>query len=102
MEDVGLLINLVLALAAAAVGGAVAHRLRQPPIVGYLVAGTAIGPFTPGPVGDLHQVQTLATVGVALLKFAIGIEFSLATLRRVRAIALGGGTLYIILLILLV
>jgi monovalent cation:H+ antiporter-2, CPA2 family len=66
-------------------------------IVGYLLAGVAIGPFTPGFVGDREQIAALAEVGVIFLMFALGIEFSLRELARVRAVALGGTTLQVLL-----
>ena len=67
-----------------------AHRLRQSVIVGYLLAGVVIGAFTPGFVGDREQIAALAEVGVIFLMFALGIEFSLRELARVKRIALAG------------
>src|SRR3712207_4755925 len=91
MDELSLLVDLVLAVATGLVGGLVAQRLGQPVILGYLAAGVAIGPFTPGPVGDIHNLSVLAEAGVALLMFALGAELSLAELRRVgRAAILGG------------
>jgi monovalent cation:H+ antiporter-2, CPA2 family len=87
------------AVAAALVGGAIAARLRQPVIVGYLVAGVAIGPFTPGFTGDVEQISALADVGVILLLFALGVEFSLRDLRSVRDVALPGGVLQVALVL---
>src|SRR5215213_3202652 len=88
------------AVAAALVGGAIAARLRQPVIVGYLAAGVAIGPFTPGFTGDVEQISALADVGVILLLFALGVEFSLRDLRSVRDVALPGGVVQIALVLL--
>ena len=68
----------------------VAVRLRQPPIVGYLVAGMVIGPFTPGFVGDVDQISDLAEVGIVLLLFALGVEFSFRELAPVRRVAVPG------------
>ena len=84
------ILNLGVAVALALVGGAVAVRLRQPPIVGYLVAGVVIGPFTPGFVGDQEQIKVLAELGVVLLLFALGVEFSLRELARVRRVVVPG------------
>ncbi len=92
-----LLVDLVLAVLAAFFGGIIATRLRLPVITGYLLAGIAIGPFTPGPVGDVHRVQTLAELGVALLMFALGTQFSLHELKAVGRGAVGGGLLQILL-----
>ena len=85
-------------LIAAVVGGFVARALRQPLIVGFVLAGTVIGPFTPGPsVTDLHTFELFAEIGVILLMFSIGIEFSLRDLLRVKWVALIGGPLGIVL-----
>src|SRR6185312_2739534 len=71
-------------------GGLVAHRLRLPPLVGYLLAGVALGPFTPGFVADAQLAPQLAEIGVILLMFGVGIHFSLRDLLAVRRIALPG------------
>ncbi len=96
MEELGLIITMALALAAALVGGMVARRLRQPVLLGYLLAGIAIGPFGLGLVRDLEQVQALAGIGVILLLFALGLEFSLGELKRVGRVATLGGTIQIV------
>src|SRR5207248_7261322 len=85
-----LILNIAVAVLIALVGGLLAHRLRQSVIVGYLLAGMVIGPFTPGFVGDRAQIAALAEVGVIFLMFALGIEFSLKDLARVKAVALAG------------
>jgi CPA2 family monovalent cation:H+ antiporter-2 len=77
----GLELTLLIALAAALVLGAIAHRLGMPPIIGYVIAGLAVGPATPGFVAGREEVLALADVGVALLMFSIGLQFSLAELR---------------------
>ncbi len=82
--------NVAIAVAVALIGGLLAHRLRQSVIVGYLLAGMAIGPFTPGFIGDREDIAALAEVGVIFLMFALGIEFSLKELARVRNVALIG------------
>ncbi|HKU16576.1 MAG TPA: YbaL family putative K(+) efflux transporter [Steroidobacteraceae bacterium] len=79
-------IGFVLALAF----GFLAARVRLPPLVGYLLAGIAIGPFTPGFVADANLAGELAEIGVILLMFGVGLHFSMATLLRVRKIALPG------------
>jgi CPA2 family monovalent cation:H+ antiporter-2 len=84
------ILDLGMAVALALVGGAVAARLGQPPIVGYLAAGVVIGPFTPGFVGDQEEIARLAELGVVLLLFALGVEFSLHELRRVWRVAVPG------------
>jgi len=81
-EELRFILDLGVAILAALVAGAIAARLGQPPLVGYLLAGVAIGPFTPGFVGDVEQISTLAELGVVLLLFAIGVEFSLRELTR--------------------
>jgi monovalent cation:H+ antiporter-2, CPA2 family len=70
--------------------GLVAHRVRASPLVGYLLAGVAVGPFTPGVVADQHLADQLADIGVILLMFAVGLHFSVKELLSVRAIALPG------------
>nr|WP_199250497.1 cation:proton antiporter [[Phormidium] sp. ETS-05] len=98
-EDFRLILDLVTVLAAAAAGGLLAAILRQPPLLGYLVGGIVVGPAGLGWIKELIQVETLAQFGVALLLFALGVEFSFAELKKVRAIALGGGGLQIALTI---
>jgi len=70
--------------------GAIANRLRMSPIVGYLLAGVAVGPFTPGFVADQSLANQLAEIGVILLMFGVGMHFSFRELLAVRAIALPG------------
>ncbi len=89
--------DLVLAVGAALVGGVAAQRLGQPPLLGYLLGGVLIGPYTPGPVSDIRHVSMLADIGIVLLMFELGVEFPVARLRRVRAIAIGGGLLQVVL-----
>lgn len=96
MESTGLLVNLSIALVAAAIGAAASVRLGLSPIVGYIVAGIAIGPFTPGFVGDLEVVGSLADIGVIFLMFAIGGQISLRDLREVGRVAIVGGTVQVL------
>ncbi len=98
MEQHSLYRDLALVFAGAAIGGLVAHRFRQPTILGYVLAGIFLGPFTPGPhVYDVHGLEILAEIGVILLMYSIGIEFSPRDLLQVKWIALVGGPLGIFL-----
>lgn len=90
MHEVPLLINITLALIVAFAGGVIARRIGLPTIVGYLLAGIVIGPFTPGFVGDIETIQQLAELGVIFLMFGVGLHFSFADLWRVRDIAIPG------------
>jgi CPA2 family monovalent cation:H+ antiporter-2 len=87
-HELQLILNITVAIGTALAGGLAAHWLRQSPIVGYLVAGMLIGPFTYGFVGDREQIAVLAEVGVIFLMFALGIEFSLKELARVKGPAI--------------
>src|ERR671913_262090 len=83
--------DIALILVAALLGGIVARSLGLPLILGYIAAGVLIGPKTFGPsVGDVHEIELLAEIGVALLLFTIGLHFSLRELAPVRRIALLG------------
>jgi len=82
--------TLVVGIGLAFVFGAIAHRLRLAPIVGYLVAGVVVGPFTPGIVADQGLAAQLADIGVILLMFGVGLHFSLADLISVRRVAVPG------------
>lgn len=95
-----LVADLTLVLLAALVGGFVAQRLGQPLIVGYILAGIVVGPFTGGPtVGNVHDIEQLAELGVVLLLFSLGLGLSFRELAPVRAVALAGATIQIILTI---
>jgi CPA2 family monovalent cation:H+ antiporter-2 len=86
--------DLALVLVAAVLGGALAWRMGQPLVLGYVLGGMAVSPFTPGPsVADAHNFEVFAEIGVVLLMFCVGLEFSLKDLLRVRRVALIGGTL---------
>jgi len=83
---------------AAICGGMLAWRLRQPIILGYVLAGMLISPFTPGPsVTHVHTMELFAEIGVILLMFSVGLEFSIKDLLSVRWVALIGGPLGIVL-----
>ncbi|KRE16969.1 sodium:proton antiporter [Bosea sp. Root381] len=86
---------LVAGLGLAFVFGALAQRLRISPLVGYLLAGVALGPFTPGFVADQNLANELAEVGVILLMFGVGLHFSLKDLLSVKAIAVPGAIVQI-------
>jgi CPA2 family monovalent cation:H+ antiporter-2 len=79
---------------AAVIGGLVAWRLGLPLIIGFVLGGIAISPFTPGPhLSELHTFEVFAEVGVVLLMFSIGVEFSILDLMRVKWVALAGAPL---------
>ena len=94
--------DIALVLGSSALGGFIAHRLRQPVLLGYLIAGLVIGPFGFAQIDRLEEIKSLADIGVAFLLFALGVEFSLAELKRVKNIAIQGGLLQIGLTIALV
>jgi CPA2 family monovalent cation:H+ antiporter-2 len=85
-----LISTLVFGLVLAFGFGLVAQRLRLPPLIGYLLAGIAIGPFTPGFVADQSAANQLAEIGIILLMFGVGLHFSFEDLLSVRAIAISG------------
>ena len=85
-----LIATLAISLALAFVFGLLAVRLRLPPLVGYLLAGIIIGPYTPGLEADVHLAPQLAEIGVMLLMFGVGTHFSLRDLMSVKGIALPG------------
>jgi len=93
MQELHLLTNITVALFAAFLGGIIARRLNLPTIVGYLLAGIVIGPFTPGFVGDVGAIGQLAEIGVIFLMFGVGLHFSLRDLWVVRDIALPGAVI---------
>src|ERR1700689_1420235 len=85
---------------AAVVGGLVAWKLRLPLILGFVLGGIAISPFTPGPhLSDLHTFEVFAEVGVVLLMFSIGVDFSIPDLMRVKWVALAGGPIGILVML---
>jgi CPA2 family monovalent cation:H+ antiporter-2 len=90
MHEITLLINIAVALVVAFIGGVLARRIGLPTIVGYLIAGIIIGPFTPGFVGDTEMISQLAELGVIFLMFGVGLHFSVHDFWKVRSIAIPG------------
>jgi monovalent cation:H+ antiporter-2, CPA2 family len=89
-------VSIAVLLAAALVGGMLAHRLRQPLIVGYLVVGVAAGPSVLGVMTDLSLIKIMATIGVALLMFTLGLEISVSQFKQVGKVGLWGSIIQII------
>jgi CPA2 family monovalent cation:H+ antiporter-2 len=90
MHEAPLIATLVSGIVLAFVFASIAHKLRLPPLAGYLMAGVVVGPFTPGYVADGHLAHQLAEVGVVLLMFGVGLHFSLKDLLSVKNIAIPG------------
>ena len=89
--------DLAYVFVAALLGGIVARKLRQPLILGYVLGGILIGPFTPGPtVSAVHALEVIAEIGVILLMYSIGMEFSVKDLLQVKWVSLVGGPLGIL------
>ncbi len=99
IEDNNLLLTLVFALGAAGVGALTARLLRQSLVLGYVLAGLAIGAYTPGLVVNLASVEELADIGVIFLMFAIGVQLSFSDMMRVGPVALIGANIQVILMI---
>ena len=97
-HDTALIFTLALGFGLAFVLGLVAARLKQPPLVGYLVAGVLIGPSTPGVQADAALAAQLAEVGVILLMFGVGLHFSLKDLLAVKGVAVPGALLRIVII----
>src|SRR5213594_2586179 len=98
ISEPGLFRDLAYVFMAAVLGGALARYARQPLILGYVLGGLLISQLTPGPsVADIHTFERFADVGVVLLMFSLGIEFSLKDLVGVKWIAIIGGPLGIVL-----
>jgi CPA2 family monovalent cation:H+ antiporter-2 len=95
-HNIPLITTIAAGLGLALVLGFVAARLRLPALVGYLLAGVVMGPFTPGFVADTHLASELAEIGVMLLMFGVGLHFSFADLMAVRRIAVPGAIVQIV------
>jgi monovalent cation:H+ antiporter-2, CPA2 family len=96
----GIAADIAIILVAALLGGFLAQRLNQPLILGYIIAGVLVGPYTGGvTVTEIHDIELLAEIGVALLLFALGLEFNFGKLQRVRRIAFLGTPIQMLLTI---
>jgi CPA2 family monovalent cation:H+ antiporter-2 len=95
MHQAPLITTVVAGLVLAFIFGAIANRLKMPPLVGYLIAGVAVGPHTPGFVADTELAFELSEIGVVLLMFGVGLNFSLKDLISVQAVAIPGALLRI-------
>src|SRR4051812_9619007 len=95
-HNIPLITTIAAGLGLALILGFVAARLRLPALVGYLLAGIVIGPFTPGFVADSNLASQLAEIGVMLLMFGVGLHFSFADLLAVRRIAVPGAIVQIV------
>ncbi len=94
----GIAADIAIIVVAGLIGGFIAQRLRQPLLLGYIIAGILVGPYTGGvTVTEIHDIELLAEIGVALLLFALGLEFSLSSLRHVQRLALIGTPLQLLL-----
>ncbi len=91
VDEFSLILDLAVVLGAALAGGLAARLLKQSAIIGYLLAGVVIGPHVLGLIPESDQIRVLATIGVVLLLFTLGVKFSLRELMRVRRVAIGGG-----------
>jgi CPA2 family monovalent cation:H+ antiporter-2 len=96
MHDLHLLADFLLIVALAVVIVWLFHKIKLPPLVGFLAAGVLIGPGGFGVISNPEEVELLAEVGVVLLLFSIGLEFSLADLMRIRRLVFGGGGLQLL------
>ena len=99
-QDLRLISDLVIILVSAAIGALLFTLLGQPLITGYLIAGSMVGPGGLGLVVELVQVETLAQFGIIFLLFALGVEFSFGKLRHVQSVAVFGGSMEILLMML--
>ncbi len=95
-HDTPLIATIVVGLSLAFIFGTLAQRIRLSPIVGYLLAGIFVGPFTPGFVADQVLATELAEIGVILLMFGVGLHFSFSDLLSVKAIAVPGALFQIL------
>src|SRR5690606_1030992 len=89
-HDTSLIAIVAIGFVLATIFGYIADRLRLPTLVGYLVAGVCVGPFTPGFVADPALAGQLAELGVILLMFGVGLHFSVSDLLAVRGLAVPG------------
>lgn len=101
MGETSVLFNIAVIFIAALIGGLVAEALKQSPLIGYILGGILAGPYVSGAINDLTIIQGFADIGVILLMFTLGIEFSLTQLSRVKKVAIGGGLLQVIVVVFL-
>ncbi|MFH0975328.1 MAG: cation:proton antiporter [Spirochaetota bacterium] len=96
----GIAEDLIIIILVGLFAGLIANKIKIPPIIGYIIAGIIIGPYT-GSVGvsDIPRIELLAEIGVALLLFSIGLDFSFKELKEVKAVAFIGTPIQILLLI---
>ncbi len=90
VHETSLIVTIAAGLGLAFIFGLVANKLKVPPLLGYLLAGIAIGPFTPGIVADSEIAHQLSEIGVSLLMFGVGLHFSIKDLLAVRKVAVPG------------
>jgi len=91
MEEYRLILDLAIVIGAALGGGLIARLLKQPTVLGYIIAGIVIGPYALGLVQNSNNIRLLAIVGVVLLLFTLGVEFSFHELKKIRNVAILGG-----------
>lgn len=99
--ETAILFNIAIIFIAALVGGMVAEALKQSPMIGYIGGGILAGPYVSGAINNLSLIQGFADIGVILLMFTLGMEFSLSQLAKVKRVAVGGGLLQVLLVVIL-
>ncbi len=99
MAETPVLFNIAIIFIAALVGGMLAETLKQSPLIGYILGGILAGPYVSGALNDLSVIQEFADIGVILLMFTLGIEFSLAQLAKVKRVAVAGGLMQVVLVV---
>ena len=100
--EIPLLQDLAVIFALAIIIIILCHKLKIPSIVGFLIVGILAGPHGLGVISSTHEVEVLAEIGVILLLFTIGIEFSFKRLSRIKRLILGGGTLQVLITIIVI
>jgi len=95
-HNVSLITTIAVGLGLAMILGFLSSRLRMPPLVGYLLAGIIVGPYTPGFIADIDLTTQLAEIGVMLLMFGVGLHFSIGDLLTVKRIAIPGAIVQIL------
>jgi CPA2 family monovalent cation:H+ antiporter-2 len=96
LDEFSLILDMAIVLGAALAGGMAARFLKQSAIIGYLLAGVVIGPHVLGLIPESDDIRVLATIGVVLLLFTLGVKFSLREMIRVKKVAIGGGIFQIL------